>query len=330
MIKLYSLVFILLITMTARSQTRIWNGGSGNWNDATRWEPLGVPVASDIIEFNGVSGTISNTPSISFRGIIVNSSNIILNSSASADKTLTIGFSSFDTAITISADASLTIGNNLNIALANNARAVIDGTLIITTNRNYYTNTGETTKTIVNGTIRNNGGTIVAGGNMLEFKNGSVYEHARDKGIIPVATWDRNSTCSIEGVVENAPDGINQKFGNYKWDCPHQANGASLGNGIPSNISGDLLINKTSGTDDPSIFLQFPGRVKIGRNFILNGGNCIARENVTIDLAGDFIMKGGRLKANAVTGNASININFSGTGKQLFSKSGNNTTTRYW
>ncbi len=320
--KIYSLIILLLATMAVWSQTKTWNGGSGNWNDPTRWEPMGVPAASDIIEFNGVSGTVSNTPALAFKGIVVYNSTVILNGTAGDDKIVRIGREKNDTAITIHTNASLTIGNNLNIALADNSTALIDGTLLVTTNRYYYTNTGETTSTIVNGTIRNNGGTIVSLAHMLQFKNESVYEHARDKGIIPAATWDKNSTCSIEGVVTTAPTGLNQVFGNYKWNCPNQASGISLGNAIPANINGDLLINKIGESSDRSISIQFPEEVNVGRNFILNEGSCIAKGIVTINIAGNFSMKDGILKANATTENAVFNINFNGVGKQIFSKTG--------
>ena len=319
--KFYFLIIVQLITMTAWSQTRTWNGGSGNWNDATKWEPMGIPEASDILEFNGISVTISNTPDLSFRGIVVTGSNVILNGSGTGTKTLTIGNTSIDIAIQINAGATLTIGNNLNIALASNATAAVDGTLIVNTNRNYYTNAGETTKTIVNGVIRNNGGNIISAASMLEFTNGSVYEHACDKGTIPAATWDRNSTCSIEGIVANAPEGLDQVFGNYKWDCLHQAVGDAFGTVIPSEIKGDLVINKTGAGNDPSVYLPFPGEIKIGGAFLLNSGICtIKAANATIDIGGDFIINGGSLQTNIASVNAGININFKGTAKQVFSK----------
>lgn len=125
--KFYSLLIFLLMTAITWSQTRSWNGGSGTWNDATKWSPAGVPVQSDILEFNGIAGTISNVPTLVFRGINVIGSTIILNGSRSGDtETLTIGNSNADKAIQINSDASLTIGNNLNIVLSSNSRAAIE------------------------------------------------------------------------------------------------------------------------------------------------------------------------------------------------------------
>jgi len=128
---------------------------------------------------------------MAFRGIIISESDIVLNGSGNDTKTLTIGYSSSDAGIFINTDASLTIGNNLNIVLAKNSFAAVDGTLIVATNRQYITNAGGTTKTIVSGAIRNNGGTIVSGENMLEFTDGGIYEHAMNDGAVPAATWSK-------------------------------------------------------------------------------------------------------------------------------------------
>jgi len=321
--KLYPLLVILLSTMTAWSQTRSWNGGNGDWNDKSKWTPVGLPAQTDILEFNGISGTVTNVPSMAFRGIFIAGSDIVLNGSANGTKTLTIGFSSSDAGIVIDPDASLTIGNNLNIVLTKSAFAAIDGTLIVTSNSQYQTNAEATTKTIVNGIIRNNGGTVLSSASVLEFKDGSTYEHSVDHGTIPAATWGKNSNCNIQGVISTAPDGINQVFGNYKWDCPHQTGGALLGNAIPSEIRGNLVINKTGTASDPSIYLRLPDKVRIDGSFMMNGGTCMVKgTSSALDLAGDFIMTGGNLKAATAAINSVININFKGSTIQAIAKTG--------
>jgi hypothetical protein len=322
--KFYSLIIILLTTVAAWSQTRSWNGGNGDWNDKSKWTPFGVPTETDILEFNGISCTVSNVPALAFRGLIIAGSDIVLNGASGNAKKLTIGFGTSDTSIAIHADANLTIGNNLDIALAKNAFAAIDGTLIVAANRQYYTNAGGETKTIVNGVLRNNGGNIFSAESMLAFNDGSIYEHASDQGTIPAATWSKNSNCNIEGIVSKAPGGINQIFGNYKWDCPHQTGGVLLGNAIPSDIMGNLVINKTGTVADPAIYILLTEKVKIEGSFVINGGTCIVKGTTsTVDIDGDFIMTGGSLKATATSAaNGIININFNGSTRQAFSKSG--------
>lgn len=318
--KIYSLLILIFVVVTARSQTRMWNGGNGTWNDPTKWTPMGVPVSSDILEFNGTSATISNIPSLALRGIIITGSNIILNGAGNDPKMLTIGNSSGDTAITINGDATFTIGNNLGIAVAGNSIAAIDGVFIVGAECNYYTNAGAGTNTIVKGTIRNSGN-IISEASMLKFNSMSLYEHARDKGIIPSAIWSENSTCRIEGIVMDAPGGLDQAFGNYEWNCGHQARGAMLGNSIPMDVHGNLVINKVGSNNDPNVYLQLPGQLNITGAFILNAGTCLTKElSTSINIEGDCIINGGSLKTNSTPANAVLEISFKGTEKQRFLK----------
>lgn len=322
--KFYPLLILLLITVTAWSQTRSWNGGNGDWNDKTKWSPIGVPDETDVLDFSTASGTISNVPVLSFRGIIVSGTDMIFNGAAGNSKTLTIGGDGNDAGIVIHADASLTIGTNLDIALARNNFAAIDGVLIVSTNRKYVTNAGGTTKTIVKGIIRNSGGEIMsASSSMLEFAEGSAYEHAMDQGVIPAATWDKNSNCNVEGIISNAPEGIEQVFGNYMWNCQNQKSGVLSGKAIPGEIRGNLIVKNIGAVSDPNYFIQLPDKINIEGNFVLNSGTLLVKGTTsTIDIAGDFIMTGGSIKANGAAANGIININFSGSSREQFSKSG--------
>lgn len=317
--KFYTLLIFLMITVTAWSQTRAWNGGNGSWNDATNWTPRGIPSSSDVLEFIDVSGTISNVPDLSIRGLVISGGNIILNGKDGNTKKITAGDVSLEKAIIINTGATLTIGHNLDIELANNTRAAIDGTLIVTSNRHYYT--GETTKTIVNGAIRNEGGNIESANTTLAFESGAMYQHAMDKGTIPAAAWDKNSTCNIEGILTKAPEGLNQVFGNYTWNCASQTAGISSGIAIPADIKGDLVIEKAGAGS--SAYLLFPAKTIIEGDFNINDGICVGKEiNTTIEVGGDFVIKAGSLKASPSFSNAEINIHFKGNSKQLISKTG--------
>jgi len=44
----------------------------------------------------------------------------------------------------------------------------------------------------------------------LSFDNGSTYEHARDGGSIPLATWGQGSTVLLTGTIQDAPGNRNQ------------------------------------------------------------------------------------------------------------------------
>lgn len=46
----------------------------------------------------------------------------------------------------------------------------------------------------------------------MEFGDGSTYEHARDGGSVPIATWETGSTFFITGSVGSAPGNRNQSY----------------------------------------------------------------------------------------------------------------------
>ena len=118
--KFYSLFLVLLMMITAQSQKRSWNGGNGSWKDITNWTPAGTPLASDILEFNAVSGTISNVPTMSLAGLIVtNGANITLTKpAAGGNNTLTITNGAAANDFVVSAGSVLIQGNEINITLS--------------------------------------------------------------------------------------------------------------------------------------------------------------------------------------------------------------------
>ena len=313
--KFYSLIIFLIVTLTAFSQLREWTGGSGAWNDASNWSPAGLPTASDIVLFKNVSATVSNVPEISIKGLILQSSNIILQGSPGA-KILSVGENNSETALQIDSEASLTLSNSLAMAMASYAYASIDGVLIVHANSKFLSD--GTSHTIVNGTLQN-AGEVLSTPSTLDFDNDSKYEHITDKGKIPAATWHINSTCLIKGILTKAPIGIDQSFGNYIWDCDLQATGVSLGAAIPNDIRGNLVIKKAGKPNDPLAFLTLPENLKIGGSFTIQAGQCIsADKNITINLAGDLNITGGSLRS----GTAAIQVNFDGIQKQVYSKTG--------
>ena len=320
--KSYCLFILLLFVLIARSQTRAWNGGNGNWNDASKWTPSGIPAGTDVLEFNGTSATISNVPESSFKGIIVNGGDIILNGSAGSDKKIVLGYNSTENALTVFQGASLTIGSNLNVELSNNSQAAIDGTLIVSSNRQLIANNG-ITKMTVSGILKNNGGSIISKQQTLQFLNNSLYEHAVDGGTIPSANWHMSSTCIVIGVVTNGPSGINQQFGNFEWNCLKQIYAASSTALLPADIRGNLTISKVGVNNDPAVYLQLPDHLQVDGTFTLKEGKCLAlTNNSNIDIAGNFIVSGGKISQNGSPANSKIYFNFTGTAKQSFVKSG--------
>lgn len=80
----------------------------------------------------------------------------------------------------------------------------------------------------------------------LTFAADAVYEHARNGGTIPLATWGANSTCLVTGLTNSNPTIVaGNAFENFVWDCPGQSGLRTL-NGNLTTVNKDLLINDTN------------------------------------------------------------------------------------
>lgn len=223
--------------------------------------------------------------------------------------------------ITIRAGYTITLNGNITadqLIIENGA------TLIITTNNTLTIADGTGNDLIVNGTLTiNNNASVVVNGQLyntntvtnngtLTFNSGSTYEHARNAGTIPTATWDPNSLCHITGSTGNAPGGYNQTFGNFTWECA-QSTYLSLGSATTS-IQGNLTIARTgSGNNDFAI----DGDMTIGGNLIISGSPSIYRicynANRTQTVNGNVSIQGGTLLMNSSDDGAgdvgTINVN---------------------
>lgn len=201
-------------------------------------------------------------------------------------------------------------------------------------------NNGAGTDLTVNGTLaqidatsaiaRNAGATIA-------INSGAVYEHAMNGGVspnagnggtIPTATWDINSTVNITGIVDNAPVGLGQTFGNFTWNSTQTADisfagGFSSSSG--SSIAGTLTIANT-GTHDLRLLNSGATRtLSVGKfsqsngTFYILGDGGSGTNSMTLDVAGDFSVTGGTLQINGATagtssGTLKVGGNFTHTG----------------
>ena len=95
---------------------------------------------------------------------------------------------------------------------------------------------------IVNGLVVNRGAIQPVGD--LTFVETGVYEHARDGGSVPLATWAEGSTARFTGITSNAPGNRGQDYFNLVLDTPNLSSNRDLS--LSSNtISGDLVIEST-------------------------------------------------------------------------------------
>jgi hypothetical protein len=184
-------------------------------------------------------------------------------------------------------------------------------------------NGADATDLTVNGTLRNNAGTITTTGT-LAFGSGGLYQHnyTTTAGTIPTATWDTNSTCEVVGYTSYTGNlSIGQTYGNFTWNCPNQT-GAISANETLDTINGTFKIS-SSGTG--SFVLGNAGNTTtVGGNLEITGGtlNMSANNALVITLSGNLTISGGTLTE---TGTGSGAITFAKTGTQVLSITGSPT-----
>jgi hypothetical protein len=329
---IYLLLIISLLTFFSNSplfcqSTYTWIGANGgSWTTSTNWSPTRTtPQVSDLLIFssgNTLSVTAVLTQTIG-RLTISNNSRITFNG---AGGILTIGNQTGDD-IVIASGSSLTLGTSGNITLVGNATADIAGGLNINTGR-AITAGGAGAIVNISGTLTNNGtynasttnavtnitGTFVnsTGGTIsnstvarLNFASNGTYQHSQNGGVIPTATWNRNSTCLINGITTTNPTNMGQTFGNLTWNCPSQTSDANF-DGI-FTLTGNFNLNSTGLT---GVFRFASGTTSITGNYSQSGG--ISRlantSNRTLNVSGNFSMTGGELRMSVGSGIGIMNI----------------------
>lgn len=92
--------------------------------------------------------------------------------------------------------------------------------------------------------IEGNGVITVGDSGSVTFTPTATYEHARNAGTIPMATWQQGSLAKFTGVTGTAPGNRIQSFSRIIWDNPGQTANLNMGwNNV--TISGDIIINNT-------------------------------------------------------------------------------------
>lgn len=185
----------------------------------------------------------------------------------------------------------------------------------------------EATDLTVNGTLRNNAGTITTTGT-LAFGSGGLYQHnyTTAAGTIPTATWDTNSTCEVVGYTSNTatPSGLGQSFGNFTWNCTNQTGAISADETLVT-VNGNLSIVST-GTGS-FILGNGTNTTTVGGSLLISGGTFNMNnkavggaQDLTINLAGNFTMSGGTLTKTATDARGYGVIVFNGSSTQTLSK----------
>ena len=159
-----------------------------------------------------------------------------------------------------------------------------------------------------------NEGTVTSTGT-LAFTSSSEYEHARNGGTIPPATWDANSTCLITGITDSSPSGFGQSFGNFTWNCGSQTAAAALNNN--TTVLGNFRMTST-GTGKLAVIDDNTSRtLTVSGNFFQNGGildfnnGPASSAPSNLNVTGNFSFTGGIITESS---SGSGSVIFNGTG----------------
>lgn len=244
-------------------------------------------------------------------------------------------------------DISITVQSGHNVTASSTSVIVnnltVDGTLNISGSSNFIANTAN-----INGTLQVEN-TATFSGTGITFNAGSTYNHNRDGGTIPTATWNVNSTALISGITGTRLEGFGQNFGNFTWQSSSQNADISFAAGL-GVIGGNLTIANT-GSASLNLMLSGPDTYinTINGDLIQTGGvfkiagNGTAIANMTLNIGGNFTLSGGTfdVQGNITSGgtgtvNVNGNVNLSngtltetGSGTANFNFTGTNTNRTY-
>jgi hypothetical protein len=337
--RLVMLSLTILFTSNLIGQTNTWDGSNSNsWNTAANWSLNLVPTAAHDVVIN-INATIDvDVTPPNLRSLTINTNSAVSFTSTGANRTLTI--TNAATGLLITTGSTLTLygsnaggGRSMNIAFsAANAASTIAGGLTLTATGAGTSYNATSSNTVVSGTLTNNGGIITSTSANLNFAAGGTYVHGYNGGIVPTATWNLTSNCTVTGITSIAPTGLAQSFGNFSWNCAgHTATINLLG--TLTTINGNFTINQAGnpgGTrvTDPLVLTQnLNTTLTVGGHFTLsNTGVAVwfALTNgtalVTMNVAGDFNMSNATTFFDYVIGasmnshivNVTGNLNISG------------------
>jgi hypothetical protein len=229
---------------------------------------------------------------------------------------------------------TMTMSDNWAVGTGGPATVTIEGGLVISSTYT-VTVTGSLT---VNGTLSNSGS--FAGASAAITASGGItingtYEHARDGGYLPSATWAVSSNCNITGVTATLPIQATfaQTFGNFLWNCSLQTVGNASLTGNLRTIKGNMIVENT-GTGYLILGGNDPGNLTIDGNYSQTGGNFAITWGTSarsLTVAKDFSFSGGTFFTSYYTSEvplptAILNVagNFSHTGGTISESSSAN------
>ena len=314
--RLVVMVIFILSTANFLFGQKTWDGGAGtlSWTDAANWNLNAIPAASDVVVFNNQTLQIINVPSVTISKLqIINNSDITLRPQTNGNRTLTVSSATNDaifveagstiviTGVDAATDRTLTLTTTNTVGL----QANIYGTVITGLHNNQVNAVGVFTKGGANATII--------------FNANSTYQHNRNTGAIPTATWHANSNCNITGATTTVPSGLGQNFGNFTWNCTGQTVALSLAGMGSRTISSLNILSTGTGSINYVAATAFTLSVT---NYNHSGGTfnySIGAQTFTLDISGNFSHTGGTISE---TSSGSGSIVFNGSSMQTYTSGG--------
>lgn len=165
-------------------------------------------------------------------------------------------------------------------------------------------------------------GIISATATGLIMENGSEYEHARDSGSYPLATWKDGSTLLITGLTATNPGNSNQDFYNLSWNCAGQTADINTTSANYRTINGTCEVISTGSsawqwTETSTGTKTFGSYKQSGGTVNMSGGT----GSIEVYLNGDFVMSDGTLTLSEAASAEECGWNFQKLGTQSFNKS---------
>ena len=174
-----------------------------------------------------------------------------------------------------------------------------------------------------NGTLRitSTAGTPYSG--TLTVNSGGTYNHARNGGPIPTATWDPNSNCNITGITNSTgfTGGLEgQVFGNFTWDCPGQNTNPGFFLAANFTVAGNFTVSNTGDYGSSTRVLRMSNNstgytIIVNGNFVIGNNSTFKMNNgsgsCTLTVGGNFTINNGGY-FTIVTGNTNSTVTVSG------------------
>lgn len=169
------------------------------------------------------------------------------------------------------------------------------------------------------GTLKVSGTAVTPYSGTLTVLNGGTYEHARNGGAIPAATWNISSNCNVTGVTNTIPTttSFNQTFGNLTWNCIGQSGQLYLESNI--NIAGNFVVTETGIPFNPTVqSLRISNSVNgytinVGGNVVIDNNGAFKMNNSSgsciLNIGGNLSVNNGNFTICTGTVNSTVNVN---------------------